>query len=60
MGGLLKNWNESIQLSVGSYCVLDNLSYTEMTKRPPVGGKGVEADGPKQAIRLFTRVLQVP
>lgn len=60
MRGLLKNWNESIQLLVGSYSVLDNFPYTEMTQRPPVCGKGVEADGPKQAIILFTGVWQMP
>lgn len=60
MRGLLKNWNESIPLLVGSYCVLDNFPYTEMTQRRPVGGKGIEADGPKQAIILFTGVCQVP
>lgn len=60
MRGLLKNWNESVQFLVGSYCILGNSPYTDMMQKPPVGGKGVEADGPKQAITLFTRAWQVP
>ena len=45
---------ESIQFLSWPYCAQDSFPYTEMRWR--TGGKGVEADRPKPAIELFTRV----